>query len=66
MHLALQKTLALALEAKGPAVLEQALGAGLDVTIVGDNDFYSQQDQARIPSPIPHALAELNSPYAFL
>ena len=47
VHLALQKTLSLALEAKGPAELEQALGAGLDVTIVGDNDFYSQQDQAR-------------------
>lgn len=56
VHLALQKTLSLALEAKGPAELEQALGAGLDVTIVGDNDFYSQQDQARILSPIPHAL----------
>jgi hypothetical protein len=54
------------LEAKGPAELEQALGAGLDVTIVGDNDFYSQQDQARIPSPIPHALAELNRPSVFL
>jgi phosphomevalonate kinase len=39
--------LSLALEAKGPAELEQALGPGLDITIVGDNDFYSQQDQAR-------------------
>ena len=58
VHLALQKTLSLALEAKGPAELEQALGSGLDVTIVGDNDFYSQQDQARIPplsSPMPPA-----------
>lgn len=66
VHLALQKTLSLALEAKGPAELEQALGAGLDVTIVGDNDFYSQQDQARIPSPIPHALAGLKRPSTFL
>lgn len=48
VHLALQKTLSLALEARGPAELEQALGAGIDITIVGDNDFYSQQDQARI------------------
>ncbi|KAI0256085.1 ribosomal protein S5 domain 2-type protein [Lactifluus subvellereus] len=46
VHLALQKTLSLALEAKGPAELERALGAGLDITIAGDNDFYSQQDQA--------------------
>jgi phosphomevalonate kinase len=45
--------LSLALEAKGPADLEQALGAGLDITIVGDNDFYSQQDQARIPFSDP-------------
>jgi len=66
VHLALQKTLSLALEAKGPAELEQALGAGLDITIVGDNDFYSQQDQARIPSPIPHAPVELNRPSIFM
>jgi phosphomevalonate kinase len=45
VHLALQKTLSLALEAKGPTELEQALGAGIDITIAGDNDFYSQQDQ---------------------
>ena len=32
-------------------MLEQALGAGLDITIVGDNDFYSQQDQVRIALP---------------
>lgn len=46
VHLALQKTLSLALEKRGPAELGLALGAGLDITIVGDNDFYSQQDQA--------------------
>lgn len=48
VHLALQKTLSLALEVKGPADLQHTLGAGLDITIVGDNDFYSQQDQVRI------------------
>ncbi|KAI0298595.1 ribosomal protein S5 domain 2-type protein [Russula brevipes] len=47
VHLAIQKTLLLALEVKGPAELEQALGTGLDITIAGDNDFYSQQDQLR-------------------
>jgi phosphomevalonate kinase len=46
VQLALQKTLSLALEKRGPAELGLALGAGLDITIVGDNDFYSQQDQA--------------------
>ena len=45
------------MEARGPAELGRALGAGLDITIVGDNDFYSQQDQARFfSSPIPRAL----------
>ncbi|KAF8502046.1 Phosphomevalonate kinase [Russula emetica] len=58
VHLALQKTLSLALEAKGPAELEQALGAGLDVTIVGDNDFYSQQDQLKSRN-LPVLLASL-------
>ena len=63
VHLALQKTFSLALEAKGPAELEQALGAGLNITIVGDNDFYSQQDQARFSSPIPAPHAAKQSIY---
>ncbi|KAH9998520.1 ribosomal protein S5 domain 2-type protein [Russula compacta] len=58
VHLALQKTLSLALEAKGPADLEHTLGAGLDITIVGDNDFYSQQDQLRSRN-LPVSLASL-------
>ncbi|KAI0268714.1 ribosomal protein S5 domain 2-type protein [Gloeopeniophorella convolvens] len=58
VHLALQKTLSLALEATGPAKLSQALGTGLDITIVGDNDFYSQQDQLKARG-LPVSLASL-------
>ncbi|KAH9083542.1 Phosphomevalonate kinase [Lactarius deliciosus] len=58
VHLALQKTLSLALETRGPVELGLALGAGLDITIVGDNDFYSQQDQLKSRS-LPVGLASL-------
>ncbi|KAF8274552.1 Phosphomevalonate kinase [Lactarius quietus] len=58
VHLALQKTLSLALEKKGSAELGRALGAGLDITIVGDNDFYSQQDQLKSRG-LPVELASL-------
>ncbi|KAH9047887.1 Phosphomevalonate kinase [Lactarius hengduanensis] len=34
------------------------LGAGLDITVVGDNDFYSQQDQLKSRS-LPVGLASL-------
>ena len=47
VHLALQRTLALALEARGAGALQNSLSYGLDVTIVGDNDFYSQRAQVR-------------------
>lgn len=43
MHLALQHTIALAVEVKGLAAVQQALSRPLDITIVGDNDFYSQR-----------------------
>ena len=43
MHLALQHTLSLAVEIKGVAAIQKALANGLDITIVGDNDFYSQR-----------------------
>ncbi|TFY59322.1 hypothetical protein EVG20_g7832 [Dentipellis fragilis] len=51
VHLAIQKTFALAYELKGPEEFTQHLGAGLDITIAGDNDFYSQQDQVRPEGP---------------
>ncbi|KAI0051178.1 Phosphomevalonate kinase [Auriscalpium vulgare] len=59
VHLALQKTLSLALEDKGAATLSQSLAQGLTITIAGDNDFYSQQDQlAKLG--LPSELASLS------
>ncbi|EFI28147.1 phosphomevalonate kinase [Coprinopsis cinerea okayama7 len=43
VHLALQKTIALAMESKGSVAINSALANGLDVAILGDNDFYSQR-----------------------
>lgn len=45
VHLALQRTLSLALEQHGAGALQNSLSYGLDITIVGDNDFYSQRAQ---------------------
>ncbi|KII92916.1 hypothetical protein PLICRDRAFT_490895 [Plicaturopsis crispa FD-325 SS-3] len=52
VHLALQSTLAVAVEIKGVDAVKQSLSKGLDIAIVGDNDFYSQRAK----------LAELNLP----
>ncbi|KAH8119586.1 Phosphomevalonate kinase [Phellopilus nigrolimitatus] len=43
VYVALQQTLRLACEITGAAHLDSALARGLDVTIVGANDFYSQR-----------------------
>lgn len=43
VHLALQKTIALVVELRGAAQIQEALKQGLDIAIVGDNDFYSQR-----------------------
>ncbi|KAF7321306.1 Phosphomevalonate kinase [Mycena kentingensis (nom. inval.)] len=45
VHLALQNTLALVAEIKGPQHIKTALKSGLDISIVGGNDFYSQRAQ---------------------
>ncbi|KAH7923401.1 Phosphomevalonate kinase [Leucogyrophana mollusca] len=61
VHLALQHTLTLALEIHGgdPAVLEKDLSHGLDIAVVGDNDFYSQR--AKLESlGLPNTLASLS------
>jgi phosphomevalonate kinase len=47
VHLALQRTLALALELKGASHVHRKVTRGLDIVIVGDNDFYSQRAQVR-------------------
>ncbi|KAF9049746.1 phosphomevalonate kinase [Panaeolus papilionaceus] len=43
VHLALQHTLALGAEIKGLESITKSLKSGLDITIAGDNDFYSQR-----------------------
>ncbi|EMD37919.1 hypothetical protein CERSUDRAFT_50219 [Gelatoporia subvermispora B] len=45
VHLALQRTLTLAQEVLGSGSLQNSLAHGLDITIAGDNDFYSQRAQ---------------------
>ncbi|KAH7913148.1 ribosomal protein S5 domain 2-type protein [Hygrophoropsis aurantiaca] len=62
VHLALQHTLALALEIHGgvKSILEQVLQNGLDIAVVGDNDFYSQR--AKLESlGLPNAVASLSN-----
>ena len=43
VNLAVQKVLTLVIEEKDPSFLSSKLEQGLDITIVGDNDFYSQR-----------------------
>lgn len=45
VHIALQSTLQLVLEKVATETVRLNLGAGLDIAIVGDNDFYSQRKQ---------------------
>ena len=47
MQLALQYTIALAIEVNGVHAIKECLALGLDITIVGDNDFYSQRAAVR-------------------
>ncbi|KZT08314.1 phosphomevalonate kinase [Laetiporus sulphureus 93-53] len=58
VRLALERTLVLALEARGAGALQNALSYGLDITIVGDNDFYSQRAQLTSRN-LPSTLASL-------
>ncbi|EIW63108.1 Phosphomevalonate kinase [Trametes versicolor FP-101664 SS1] len=61
VHLALQRTLTLAAELKSVGTLQNTLSYGLDITIVGDNDFYSQRAQltARNLPPTLQSLSKL-------
>jgi hypothetical protein len=47
VHLALARTLQLAAELRGAASVRAALAPGLDIAIVGANDFYSQRAAVR-------------------
>jgi phosphomevalonate kinase len=43
VYIALQYTLKLVAEIKGAELLKNAIAGGLEITIVGGNDFYSQR-----------------------
>lgn len=47
VHLALQNTIGLASELKGEQHVKDALKAGAEIVILGDNDFYSQRAKVR-------------------
>lgn len=47
VHLAIQHTIALAVEARGVVPIQEQLAQGLDITVVGHNDFYSQRAKVR-------------------
>ncbi|KAI0779733.1 Phosphomevalonate kinase [Fomes fomentarius] len=61
VHLALQRTLSLATELRSAGTLQNSLSHGLDIKIVGDNDFYSQRAQlsAQNLPPTLDSLAQL-------
>lgn len=65
VHLALQQSIALALEVRGADALRESLARGLDITIVGDNDFYSQRAQLTSRN-LPATLSSLLSLPPFL
>ena len=57
VHLALQKTIALAVELRGAAQIQEALIHGFDIAIVGDNDFYSQRAKVLHILTLPSSLS---------
>jgi hypothetical protein len=57
VHLALQHTFSLAVEIKGLAAIQKTLAKGLDITIVGDNDFYSQRAKVSSYFSFIHSLS---------
>jgi len=60
VNLAIQKVLTLVAELKGTSTLKSRLQQGIDITIVGDNDFYSQQAYLALHS-LPPTLASLEN-----
>jgi phosphomevalonate kinase len=53
VYLALQRTLQLVLEKVATETVRSILRTGLDVAIVGDNDFYSQRKQLEARNLVP-------------
>ncbi|KAI0081220.1 Phosphomevalonate kinase [Panus rudis PR-1116 ss-1] len=65
VQLAIQRTVALALELKGAEALKSGFGHDLEIVIVGDNDFYSQRQQLSSKN-LPPTLASLSQLPPFL
>ncbi|KAF7792390.1 hypothetical protein EIP86_003427 [Pleurotus ostreatoroseus] len=65
VQLALERTLRLARERISHSALAAALSRGLDIRIVGDNDFYSQRAQLAARN-LPPTLASLSQLPPFL
>ncbi|KAF9268879.1 Phosphomevalonate kinase [Marasmius fiardii PR-910] len=59
VHLALQKTISLAHEVRGIDAVSEILTRGLDISIVGDNDFYSQRAQLESKG-LPRSIQSLS------
>ncbi|TFK75434.1 phosphomevalonate kinase [Pluteus cervinus] len=59
VHLALRTVLSLAAGTKAPSHIQELLSTGINITIVGDNDFYSQS--AKLASlNLPRTLKSLS------
>ncbi|KAG9116828.1 phosphomevalonate kinase, partial [Ceratobasidium sp. 392] len=65
VHIALEGTLAIALEIRGADAFLSALGSGLDIYVLGANDFYSQR-ASLAARDLPPTLASLESIPPFL
>ena len=66
VHLALQCALQLAVEKVATETVRSILRAGLDIAIVGDNDFYSQRKQLEARNLVPTSVASLSQLPKFL
>ncbi|KAF8973271.1 ribosomal protein S5 domain 2-type protein [Flammula alnicola] len=60
VQLALQHTIALAVEIKGLAAVQESLSRPFDITIVGNNDFYSQRAKLETLG-LPRTIESLSS-----
>ncbi|KIK67414.1 hypothetical protein GYMLUDRAFT_55186 [Collybiopsis luxurians FD-317 M1] len=60
VQLAIQHTVSLAYKFRGDEAINKVLANGLDIAIVGDNDFYSQRAQLSAQN-LPRTLSSLSS-----
>jgi phosphomevalonate kinase len=59
VHLAIQNTLGLAAELKGSQHVKDSLKSGIEIVIMGDNDFYSQRAKLEALN-LPRTLSSLS------